>query len=120
LVKRHHSELWYHDRCNPGSFGSESQPTEVCHGEPYPAGDEDADGLSNGDEQTHGTDPYACDTDGDGYSDADEVHATTDPLDSTSVIYQGGWPYNRNKNSIVAPSWKDVFVQGMTASSRDE
>jgi hypothetical protein len=71
--------------------------------------------LNDGAEQTHGTDPYRADSDGDGYSDADEVHAKTDPLDAESVIYQGGWPYNRHKDAIVAPSWDAEFAVGTVA-----
>ena len=46
-----------------------------------PSGDEDADGLTNGQEQTLGTNPEKADTDGDGSSDKEEVEANTDPLD---------------------------------------
>jgi hypothetical protein len=46
-----------------------------------PSGDEDSDGLTNGDEQQRGTDPTKADTDGDTLSDADEVNTyDTDPL----------------------------------------
>jgi hypothetical protein len=46
------------------------------------AGDDDYDGLTNGDEQNiHGTDPLNIDTDGDGLSDKDEIMVWgTDPL----------------------------------------
>lgn len=48
-------------------------------------GDEDGDGLTNGEELTLGTDPNDGDSDDDGISDFDEVNGTsgfvTDPLD---------------------------------------
>jgi hypothetical protein len=40
------------------------------------------------------------DTDKDGYSDQDELHAGTNPKDVSSLIYEGGWPYNREKDSL--------------------
>ncbi|MCP5094526.1 MAG: hypothetical protein GY943_03110, partial [Chloroflexi bacterium] len=44
-------------------------------------GDDDADGLTNGDEETRGTDPLNPDTDGDSLRDGDEVTTyQTDPL----------------------------------------
>jgi len=67
--------------------------------------DSDGDGLSDGDEvNQHGTDPTSEDTDGDGYSDSDEVSAGSDPIDSESVIYMGGWPYNASPDEIDGPS----------------
>ena len=41
------------------------------------------------------------DTDGDGYTDLQEQHAGSDPYDSLSIIYQGGWPYNVEKEKIL-------------------
>ena len=40
------------------------------------------------------------DTDKDGYSDRDELHAGTNPKDASSFIYEGGWPYNSEKDSL--------------------
>jgi hypothetical protein len=40
------------------------------------------------------------DTDNDGYSDKDELHAGTNPKDYSSIIYEGGWPYNIDKDSL--------------------
>ena len=44
------------------------------------------------------------DSDGDGYLDSDEVFEGTDPMDYDSRIYQGFWPYWRNKNSLGSPA----------------
>ena len=81
----------------------------ACQGEqpePEDTGDDDGDGLTNAEEAELGTDPSLSDTDGDGYSDGEEVHAGTDPLDSDSVIYVGGWPYNMDKDSLEDPGWE--------------
>ena len=40
------------------------------------------------------------DTDKDGYSDQDELHAGTNSKDVSSLIYEGGWPYNSEKDSL--------------------
>ena len=40
------------------------------------------------------------DSDEDGYSDQDELHAGTNPKDASSLIYEGGWPYNSEKDSL--------------------
>ena len=40
------------------------------------------------------------DSDEDGYSDQDELHAGTNPKDPLSLIYEGGWPYNSEKDSL--------------------
>ena len=45
-------------------------------------GDEDNDGISNGEETKNGTNPLAEDSDGDGISDGDEASLGTDPLNS--------------------------------------
>ncbi len=45
-----------------------------------PNGDEDGDGLTNGQEKELGTDPLEPDTDGDGLDDGLEVKVGTDPL----------------------------------------
>ena len=45
------------------------------------------------------------DTDGDGYFDVDEIKMGTDPNDAFSVIYNGFWPYNSNKDTIYNPGF---------------
>ena len=65
--------------------------------------DNDADGLTADQEAELGTDPENADTDADGYRDSDEVTEGTDPLDSMSVIYTGGWPYQPNKDAFNPP-----------------
>lgn len=62
--------------------------------------DTDGDRLGDWHERDLGTDPNAFDSDGDGYADGDEVTESKDPLDASSVIYQGGWPYQWNKDSL--------------------
>ena len=88
-----------------------------------PDGDEDGDGLSNGDEEAYGTDPEVADTDGDGlndgdevalganpldedtdgdgYDDGDEVEGNTDPLDEVDHPYLGGWPIGDCRADVV-------------------
>lgn len=67
--------------------------------------DTDGDGLDDGAEvNTHNTSPTAADSDSDGYGDGDEVDAGTDPNDAESVIYAGGWPYSRDKESFGEPT----------------
>ena len=77
-----------------------------------PSGDRDGDGLTDGEEEDLGTDPDAVDTDGDGYSDAAEVEMGSDPNDAASVIYQGGWPYNMDKDAIADPGWESTPEEG--------
>lgn len=60
--------------------------------------DSDNDGMLDGDEVDANLDPADPDMDLDGYYDGDEVAVGTDPLDAESVIYTGGWPYNRHKD----------------------
>jgi len=62
--------------------------------------DRDGDGLTDAEEIAAGTDPVSRDTDGDGYDDYEETIAGTDPLDAESRIYQGGWPFNPNKDAL--------------------
>lgn len=69
--------------------------------------DGDGDGLLDGEEQSHGTDPNGADSDGDGYLDGWEVAEGADPADDDSVIYEGGWPYNPNKDDLGDPSIGD-------------
>lgn len=68
--------------------------------------DPDADYLTNAEEASQGTDPTNPDTDGDGYLDGDEVLEGSDPLDAESLIYQGGWPYQRSKDTIADPGFE--------------
>jgi hypothetical protein len=68
--------------------------------------DTDGDGLDDLREMQLGTDPGLVDTDADGYTDFDEVQAGSDPTDANDRIYKGGWPYNRNKDQIVATDWE--------------
>jgi hypothetical protein len=56
-----------------------------------PNGDEDLDGLTNGDEEILGTDPYIADSDGDGMSDLEEIEAGTNPLYKYSHLYEGDY-----------------------------
>jgi predicted small secreted protein len=67
--------------------------------------DTDGDGLSDAEEASLGTSPTNPDTDGDGYLDGWEVAEGTNPLSASSVIYEGGWPYNPDKDSMSAGSW---------------
>ena len=76
--------------------------------------DTDGDGLSDADERDNGTDPTKEDTDGDGYNDADELAEGKDPLDSASMIYQCGWPYNSGKADLDAADMSQVVSQGDT------
>jgi hypothetical protein len=67
--------------------------------------DSDGDGLTDGEEVALGTDGNSPDSDGDGYLDPYEVAEGSDPADASSGIYQGGWPYNPDKDSLVDPGW---------------
>jgi len=63
--------------------------------------DTDGDGLSDGDEvNTYGTDPLNEDTDGDTYSDGDEVEGNTNPDDEVDHPYMGGWPIDACRSSV--------------------
>jgi thiol-disulfide isomerase/thioredoxin len=68
--------------------------------EAWLAADDDGDGLANGEEEEIGTDPASADSDGDGYQDPWEVTEGSDPTDAEDVIYQGGWPYQPDKDSF--------------------
>ncbi len=65
--------------------------------------DSDDDRLEDGDEVDIGTDPLVWDTDLDGYSDGDEDYELRDPLDPNDRIYQGYWPYYRDKDLLGQP-----------------
>ena len=67
--------------------------------------DEDGDRRSCELEYQAGSDPSVADSDGDGYLDGDEVLEGKDPIDPQSVIYEGGWPYYWDKESIDGPDW---------------
>lgn len=74
--------------------------------------DSDLDGLHDGEEVDLGTDPLAEDTDEDGYWDAWEITEETDPTDADSVIYEGGWPYNPNKDALEDPGFGGTAAEG--------
>ncbi len=67
--------------------------------------DTDGDRLRDGREVALGADPLDPDTDGDGYLDGDEDFEGTDPLDPGSRIYEGSWPYNRDKGALERGAW---------------
>ena len=87
---------------------------EVVHGWDPLDEDTDDDGLTDGEEKDLGTDPTLEDSDGDGYLDLDEVNEGSDPTDEDSLIYEGGWPYNRDKDDIDDPGWGAVAKKGKT------
>lgn len=70
-------------------------------------GDDDRDGLTNGEEDELGTDPDAADTDGDGYEDGEEVDGNTDPTDRQDHPYLGGWPIDACRDDL-RPTGNDV------------
>jgi hypothetical protein len=88
-----------------GGDGEDASTTGTTSTGGDPAADPDADYLSNADEAIHGTDPADPDSDDDTYLDGDEVLEGSDPLASASLIYQGGWPYQRMKDQIVDPGF---------------
>ena len=70
--------------------------------------DTDGDGLTDGDEvNVYGTDPGTADTDGDGYSDGEEIESYTDPRTEADHPYLGGWPIDACRTSVV-PTGDDV------------
>ena len=74
--------------------------------------DSDNDGLSDSEEKKLGTKPTDKDSDDDGYSDGDEVQAGADPLDEDDVIYQGGWPYQFEKDDYGIGTFNAVTKAG--------
>ena len=74
--------------------------------------DTDDDGLLDGEEAGYGTDLLDPDSDGDGYLDGDEVTEGTDPTDALDRIYEGGWPYRRDKDSLTGPGDGAVLTVG--------
>jgi len=90
-----------------------------------PLGDEDLDGIVNGDEELMGTDPFSEDSDGDGMSDLEEVEAGTNPNYKYSHTYQADYnigfcnvkpvptgPTLEQKDSSIAPdfTWRSMQV----------
>jgi hypothetical protein len=70
--------------------------------------DSDGDGLSDGDEvNLYGTDPSSADSDGDGYEDGEEVESFTDPLTEADHPYLGGWPIDACRMDVI-PTGNDV------------
>lgn len=73
--------------------------------------DTDGDGLEDGVEVNEvGSSPTDADSDDDGYDDGDEIEAGSDPTDASSLIYEGGWPYNSNKDSFGDPTSIEATV----------
>jgi thiol-disulfide isomerase/thioredoxin len=77
-----------------------------------PKADDDGDGLTNGEEKFLGTDKDVPDTDGDGYTDYQEAVFGSDPLDPADVIYQGGWPYEPDKDALGDPGFGGALAIG--------
>jgi thiol-disulfide isomerase/thioredoxin len=93
--------------CSPG------EETDGGTDSANPDMDNDGDGLSNAEEAALGTDPNAVDSDGDGYEDGHEVTEGSDPTDPDSRIYQGGWPYNPNKDAYEDGDWNTAAEVGV-------
>jgi len=75
--------------------------------------DSDGDGLNDGDEaEKYMTDPTKADSDGDGYGDGDEIAQGVSPIDADEKIYEGGWPFNPNKDDIEDPGWDGPSKKG--------
>jgi hypothetical protein len=94
--------------------GADTEPAASAGGGGGPHADRDGDHLTDAEEAELGTDPSVADTDGDGYLDGDEVLEGTDPLDAESRIYQGGWPYLRDKDDIADPGFDGAPEIGKT------
>jgi thiol-disulfide isomerase/thioredoxin len=73
--------------------------------------DSDEDGIPDVEEAELGTDPENPDSDDDGYLDSWEVEVGSDPMDDESVIYQGDWPYNPDKDDYDAPDIEDGVLE---------
>jgi hypothetical protein len=103
--------------CNGGDGSSTTDPNADPDGDGLTNGEEadlgldpadpdtDHDGLWDGDELQAGTDPKNGDTDGDTYLDFDELETGHDPLNADDRIYEGYWPYNRDKDQLVDPGF---------------
>lgn len=74
--------------------------------------DTDGDGIEDGEEVDLDLDPTKADSDGDGYSDGVELAAGTDPNDASDAIYEGGWPFNADKDSIQDPGLAGGYAVG--------
>ncbi|MFI8606716.1 hypothetical protein ACIGCP_19790, partial [Cellulophaga baltica] len=79
----------------------------------WAAADCDADGVTNGTENTNGTDPYNTDTDGDGVPDNTDV----DPLDPCSPTQAAGYTGYDATNAIWAAA--DCDADGVTNGTED-
>ena len=74
--------------------------------------DSDRDFLLDGEEvYVAGTHPMEADTDGDSYLDGNEWLEGTDPLNAANRIYQGKWPYHRDKDSIGKKAFAGGYVE---------
>lgn len=80
-------------------------PDEIDLGTNPLSEDTDADGLLDPEEAGFGTDPLLFDTDNDTYGDGLELDEGLDPLDRKDRFYEGFWPFNPNKDSMVDPGW---------------
>lgn len=96
-----------------GALSATSNGVAVPFVRPGTTADTDGDGLTDAEELALGTDPGNVDTDDDGYRDSDEVTEGTDPLDASSVIYQAGWPYNPDKDSLDPGDWTTNAAAGL-------
>jgi hypothetical protein len=76
-----------------------------------PSGDEDGDGLSNGQELTLGTSPYQKDTDGDGFDDGVEFAAGTNPLDPHSGPKKVFYVKLGANGTRDGSSWENAFPE---------
>ena len=91
---------------NPDSDGDGlNDGDEVSAGSDPLNQDSDGDGLLDGEEADLGSDPMSTDSDEDGYPDGAEVEMGSDPADPESGIYEGGWPYNPDKDSMDDPGF---------------
>ena len=83
-----------------------------------PAGDDDTDGLTNGDEVgVYGTNPLEPDTDGDGLTDGDEVNLHgTDPLsgDTDGDALPDAWEVNNGTDALVDDAAADPDGDGLS------